>query len=193
MGKVVLDISMSVDGYIRAANPTPDQPLGVGGERLHEWAFCADEINNKLLRGATEVMGALISGRRTYDDSIRFWESNGPTGAARLPLFVITHEAPASRPVNGVYTYVTDGIESALQQARAAAGDKVVAIMGGANLGQQYLRAGLVDEIGIHLAPVLFGAGTLLFENLGIDQTRLDVLDVVSTPSAVHLRLAIRK
>jgi dihydrofolate reductase len=193
MSKVVLDISMSLDGYIRAANPTPEEPLGVGGERLHDWAFGADELSSKVAQEGVEGIGAMISGRTTYDDSLRFWGPDGPTGERRVQLFVVTHEAPETSPENGVYTFVTDGLESAIAQARAVANGKDVTIMGGADLGQKYLNAGLVDEIGLHVVPWLFGSGTPLFANLGIDHTALEVLDVVSTPSAVHLRYVVKK
>lgn len=184
MSKVILDISMSLDGYIRASNPTPDEPLGKGGERLHEWAFGDDE----LVREATAGLGALIAGRTTYDDSIKWWGADGPTGAARRPLIVVTHEPPAEVPENGVYTFVTDGIESALEQARSAAGGADVAVMGGANVAQQYLAAGLFDEIGIHLVPVLFGSGTPLFHGVDVE---LEPIEVIDTRAATHLRYRV--
>jgi dihydrofolate reductase len=186
----ILDISMSLDGYVRGANPTPEEPLGEGGERLHEWAFGEDERKREYMSTAVSRLGAIIAGRTTYDDAIGGWGADGPTGPARCPLFVVTHEPPAEVPADGVYSFVTDGIESALEQARAVAGDRDVAIMGGANLGQQYLAAGLVDEIGIHLAPVLLGGGTLLFEHLD-GQTQLEPIEVIDTPDATHLRYRI--
>jgi dihydrofolate reductase len=106
-------------------------------------------------------------------------------------VFVVTHQAPETSPEGGVYTFVTDGIESALEQARAAAGDKVVVVMGGASIGQQYIAAGLVDEIQIHLAPVVFGSGTRMFENLGDRHISLEPIEVIDTPSATHLRYRI--
>lgn len=192
MSKVIVDISMSLDGYIRASDPTPDEPLGKGGEQLHEWAFGKDERDAEAMREGAATLGALIGGRTTYDDSIRWWGADGPTGPARRPLFVVTHEPPVDVPADGVYTFVTDGIESALDRARAAAGDADVAIMGGADLAQQYLRAGLVDEIGIHLVPVLFGSGTRLFEHLGEEAVQLEPLTVTGTSAATHLRYRVR-
>ena len=191
MSKVILDISMSLDGYVRASNPTPDEPLGKGGERLHEWAFGEDERNAEFLEGAISSLGAMIAGRTTYDDSIRWWGADGPAGRARRRLFVVTHEPPSKVPDNSVYAFVTDGIHSALEQARAAAGDGNVAIMGGANVGQQYLAAGLVDEIGISLVPVLFGSGTRLFEHLGGEHIQLEPTQVVDTSTATHLRYGV--
>lgn len=99
--------------------------------------------------------------------------------------------APAEPPDGGVYTFVTDGIESALEQATAAAGDKTVSVMGGANIGQQYIAAGLVDEIQIHLVPVLFGSGTRLFEQLGNEHIQLEIAEVVESDSAIHLRFRV--
>jgi dihydrofolate reductase len=101
-------------------------------------------------------------------------------------------EVPAESPQGGVYTFVTNGIESALEQARAAAGDKNVSVMSGASIGQQYIAAGLVDEIQIHLAPVLFGSGTRMFEHLGGEQIQLEPTEVIETPAAVHLRFGVR-
>lgn len=191
MTKVIFDMSMSLDGYVRAADPTPDEPLGKGGERLHEWAFGRDERESAVLKEATAGLGALIGGRTTYDDSIRFWGPDGPTGPMRLPLFVVTHQPPADVPEGGVYTFVTDGIHSALEQARAAAVHRDVAIMGGADLGQQYLAAGLVDEIGIHLVPVLFGDGLPMFRRAGDGHVLLEPIGAVETSTATHLRYRV--
>lgn len=116
-----------------------DEPLGVGGQVLHEWAMGADTADAEALAADADRLGALIAGRRTYDASIRWWGADGPTGPRRLPLFVVTHRVPDDVPTDGVYTFVTDGPEAALEQARAAAGDADVAVMGGPDLGQQYL------------------------------------------------------
>lgn len=191
MGKVIADISMSLDGYVTASNQTPDEPLGEGGERLHEWAFAQDEQSRELLARSSSELGALVAGRTTYDDSVRWWGADGPTGPARRPLLVVTHQAPADSPADGVYTFVTDGIESALRQAQAVADGRDVAIMGGADLIQQCIAAGLVDEIGIHLVPVLFGGGTRLFEHLGDGHIQLEPVDVIKSPLAVHLRFRV--
>jgi dihydrofolate reductase len=193
MGKVVFDISMSLDGFITASNRRPEEPMGDGGQRLHEWAFGGDQRNRAFLERSIAELGAVITGRRNYDDSIPWWGADGPSGPARRPVFVVTHEAPKESPEGGVYTFVTDGIESALEQAKAAAGDKVVTVMGGANIGQQYLAAGLVDEISIHLVPVLFGSGTRLFEHLGSQHIQLEIVEVIETPAAVHLRFRVVK
>ncbi len=193
MGRVVFDTSMSLDGFMTAANQTAEEPLGEGGERLHEWAFNEDEASRAYIQGLVAGGGAVICGRTTYDHSLPWWGADGPTGPVRTPLFVVTHEAPATSPEGGVYTFVTDGIESALEQAQAVAGDKSVSVMGGATLGQQFIAAGLLDEIQIHLVPVLFGGGTRMFENLGDGQLQLEPLEVIDTPLATHLRYRVVK
>jgi dihydrofolate reductase len=193
MGTIVFDISMSLDGFVTAANQTPEQPAGEGGERLHDWAFGGDEINRRYFERAGERLGAVICGRRTYDTSLPWWGADGPSGLARRPVFVVTHQAPADDSPGAVYSFVTGGIADALDQARAAAGDRDVTIMGGADLGRQYIAAGLVDEISIHLGPVLFGAGTRMFEELHKGHQWLEPVDVLSTPTATHLRYRVVK
>ena len=186
MGKVVFDISMSLDGFVTASDRSPQEPMGEGGQRLHDWAF-GDDRNQTYLAEIVAGVGAVIAGRETYDTSVPWWGPDGPTGAAQRPVFVVTHEAPADPP-DGVYTFVTDGIHSALQQARTAARDKDVEVMGGASIGRQYLAAGLVDEILIHLVPVLFGSGTPLFHSLDIGHVPLEPPEVTESPTATHLR-----
>jgi len=191
MGKVIFTISMSLDGYITASNQTPQQPMGDGGERLHDWAFGGDETNQQFLQQAIDGLGAVIAGRRTYDHSMPWWGPDGPTGPARRPVFVVTHEAPADSPPAGVYTFVTDGLKAALGRAQAAAGDRDVTIMGGADLGRQFLAAGLVDEIQLHVVPVLFGSGTPMFDDLHVGHVQLEMIDILPTPAATHLRYRI--
>jgi dihydrofolate reductase len=185
------DISMSLDGYVRAANPTPDQPLGEGGEALHEWAMndaAARDVRERNVAG----IGAMICGRVTYDDSIRWWQADGPSGPARLPLFVVSHSVPDDVLAGGVYTFVTSGIEDARAQACAAADGKKVAIMGGPTVATEFLRAGLVDELGLHLVPVLFGAGTRLTDTLPA-HIELELAGQEPTPDALHLRYRIKR
>ena len=191
MGTVIFDTSMSLDGFMTAANRTPEEPTGAGGQRLTEWAMGGDERNQRFLANAVEGLGAVIAGRTTYDTSVPWWGEDGPSGSARRPVFVVTHEAPESSPNDKVYRFVTDGIESALEQAQAAAGDKVVVVMGGASIGQQYIAAGLVDEIQIHLVPVIFGGGTRMFENIGDGHLSLETTEVIETPLATHIRYRI--
>jgi dihydrofolate reductase len=190
MTKVIFDISMSLDGFVTASNVRPEEPMGDGGQRLHEWAFGEDERNRELLAEAVDAVGAVIAGRRTYDISVPWWGADGPTGPARVPMFVVSNSEPEEVPEGGVYTFV-DGIERALEQAKAAAGDQDVAVMGGADIGQQYIRAGLVDEISIHFVPVLFGGGTRMFEHLGSEHNQLETAGVIETPAATHLRFRV--
>lgn len=130
MSKGIIDISMSLDGFVNAANMSPEEPLGDGGQRLHDWAFGSeDPRNGEMLAKAWDV-GALIAGRRTYDTSLPGWGADGPTGPARVPTIVVSHDVPAQVPDGGVYTFVTEGIERALQEAKKTAGDKDVGIMG---------------------------------------------------------------
>jgi dihydrofolate reductase len=185
---VVFDTSMSLDGYMTAAGRTPEEPMGPGGLQLVAWTS-----DTAYLERNVERLGAVIAGRITYDTSMPWWGPDGPSGSARRPVFVVTHEEPDDRPEGGVYRFVTDGIESALQQAREAAGDKIVTVMGGADLGRQYLAAGLVDELSIHVAPVLFGSGTPMFQPLDLGHVQLELLETVGSPLAIHLRYRIVK
>jgi dihydrofolate reductase len=192
MSTVTFDISMSLDGFIEAADPTPDEPLGVGGERLHAWAFGEDERDRRVLADAGRDLGAVIAGRRTYDASVPFWGADGPTGPRRLPVVVVTHEAPTDSPPDGVYRFVTEGLEAALGDAREAAGGLNVTVMGGADIGRQCLAAGLVDELSIHLVPIVFGRGKRLFEDHWAEQQlQLEPLSTIQTPNATHLRFRV--
>jgi len=193
MSKVIFDISMSLDGFVTASGVRPKEPMGDGGQRLHEWASDEHEKGRELLDRTIAVEGATIAGRETYDTSVSWWGADGPTGTARRPVFVVTHEAPSESPEGGVYTFVTDGIESALEQAKGVAGGKDISVMGGASIGQQYIAAGLIDEIWIHLVPVLFGSGIRMFEHLGGEHIQLEVVGVIETPVATHLRYRVAK
>jgi dihydrofolate reductase len=172
MGNVVIDMSMSLDGYIAAPNDNPDQGLGEDGMRLHNWGFDDLAVFDRVYGNLAEETGAVIMGRRSFDNSIGPWEGKGPL--ENVPCFVVTHR-PFAVP-DPVFTVVTDGIESALAKARAAAGGKRIGLMG-ANLDQQFLAAGLVDEIRIHLINVLLGGGRRLFDQLPkrveLEQSRL--------------------
>ncbi|GAA3122258.1 dihydrofolate reductase family protein [Planomonospora alba] len=193
MSKVIFDISMSLDGFVTASDIRPDEPMGVGGQRLHAWAMGGDERGREILARGAAGIGAVIAGRRTYDTSLPWWGADGPTGPARLPLLVVTHRVPEKVPDGGVYRFVTDGIDSALRQARQAAGGKDVTVMGGADVARQFIRADLIDEIQIHLVPVLFGGGTRLFEHLGDGHIRLEPAEVVESSEATHLRYRVIK
>jgi dihydrofolate reductase len=188
MSTVVFAISMSLDGFVTAAPQTAEEPLGPGGMDLHAWT-----IDREYLDRAVADLGAVIAGRTTYDHSIPGWQADGPSGPARRPVFVVTHTAPdpGTVPDGGVYTFVTDGIGSALEQARAAAEGRTVTVMGGADLGRQYLAAGLLDEISLHVAPRIFGSGTPLFDGLDLGHVELELVDCAHAPEAVHLRYRV--
>lgn len=188
MGRVVFDISLSLDGYVTAAPQTADAPLGPGGEQLHGWL-----VDRDYLERAIADLGAVVAGRTTYDHSVPGWQADGPSGDARRPVFVVTHQPPDadSVPDGGVYTFVTDGIESAIEQAQQAADGRTVTVMGGADLGRQCIAAGLVDEISLHVAPLLFGSGTAMFEGLDVGHVQLELLDCLASPESVHLRYRV--
>ena len=192
MGKVIYDISMSLDGFITAANVRPEAGLGDDGERLHDWAFNSADPRNRELLAKGASLGAIISGRHNYDLAVPYWNADGPTGDARVPTIVVSHSVPQDIPHGGVYSFA-DGIEAALEKAQEAAGDKEVAIMGGANIAAQFVKLGLVDEISIHLVPVLFGSGIRLFEHLGNEHVQLEVAETIETKEAIHLRFRVIK
>ena len=192
MGKVIVDISMSLDGFISGANARPEAGwagLGDGGERLHDWGFNSADPHNREIMERYATIGANIFGRTGYNHSILNWGADGPTGAARLPTVIVSHSVPQNVPDGGVYTFV-DSIEAAFETANKLAGDKDVVIMG-ANVPQQFLKRGLIDEISIHLVPVLFGSGTRLFEGLEAEHISLEILEVIQTPEAIHMRFRV--
>jgi dihydrofolate reductase len=195
MGKVIYDISMSLDGFIAGANVRPEAGwagLGDGGERLHDWGFnSADPRNREIEEALLATTGAVIVGRTTYNLSIPNWGADGPTGAARVPTIVVSHSVPHDIPDGGVYTFV-DSVKAALETAKKAAGDKDVVLQGG-NLAQQFIALGLVDEFFIHLVPVLFGSGTRLIEELGGEHVQLETTEVIETKEAIHLRFRVIK
>ena len=200
MTKIFTALSASLDGFIAGPDDSPAQPLGKGGMRLFNWYSDGDTPSRyyesfKLSAASAEVfdamagrVGAVISGRRTYDITDG-WGGDGPLPGA--PLFVLTHAVPQHVPQGkSAYTFVTDGIESAIEQARAAAGGKDVSLMGAAAV-QQALRAGLLDEIQIHLIPVLLGGGVRLLDHLGDDPVDLERIEVVDAPGVTHLHYRV--
>jgi dihydrofolate reductase len=187
LSKVILDMSMSLDGFATASGQTAEEPMGPGGLKLVDWAINSDdERNREYVARSVGSAGAVIVGRRTYDTSVAWWGDNGPTGDRQLPVFVVTH---TDTEPYGVYRFVTGGLEAAVAQAKEAAGDKVVAVSG-AEVGQNLLRAGLLDEISVHLVPVLFGSGTRLFDQIDA-HIQLEPLELIDTPGAVHMRFRV--
>jgi len=192
MTKVIFEISMSLDGYVTASGVRPEETMGDGGQQLHEWAFGADERGREILAESQAGVGASIAGRRTYDLSVPWWGADGPGGSARTPTFIVSHGVPEDVPEGSVYTFVDDPVE-ALDQAIAAAGDKDADVFS-PNIGQQLLRAARVDEVRLHVVPVLFGAGTRLVENLGEEgHIQLELTGMEEGQKAIHLRYAVVK
>jgi dihydrofolate reductase len=203
VSKVIVDMGMSLDGFIAGPNAGPGNPLGDGGMRIHQWTFDVEAWRERQsLRGgktnrdhevveeANARVGAFVMGRRMFDEGEVGWPDPPPF---RAPVFVLTNDArePWVRQGGTTFTFVTDGIERALEQARAAAGGKDVRIAGGANVIQQYLSAGLVDEIQIHLAPVLLGDGVRLFDGIDPKGIQLERSRVIDSPRVTHLKYRV--
>jgi dihydrofolate reductase len=215
MTKLTLDISMSLDGFVAGPNQTLEEPLGKGGERLHEWVTRLEawrephgleggetNADSEVVTEALAAAGAIVMGRRMFSGGEGPWEDDpnpdawwGDNPPFHVPVFVLTHHERETVVKEGgtSFTFVTDGIESALDQARAAAGDKNVALGGGADVVQQYLKAGLLDELQLHVVPVLLGGGVSLFGRLAVDAAELEQTRVIASPSVAHLRYSVRR
>ncbi|MEU0393987.1 dihydrofolate reductase family protein [Streptomyces sp. NPDC006208] len=196
---VTADMTMSLDGCIAGTDVSADNPVGTGAERLHDWihplaswrerqglAGGEENRDSEILREWFDATGAVVMGRTMYDTGEKPWGDNPPF---RAPVFVLTHR-PRPRLVKEggtTFTFVTDGIHGALDQARKAAAGRNVDIAGGADTVQQYLRAGLIDELQLHVIPVLLGAGLRLFDHLGLQQRELEPVRVEGTARATHL------
>jgi dihydrofolate reductase len=212
MGKVVAEITTSLDGYIAGPNPSLEHPLGEGGEKLHEWAYGLkafrephgleggeENADSERMETAWKQQGAVVMGRRMYSGGEGPWEDDpnadgwwGDNPPFHVPVFVLTHHPRETVQKEGgtSFTFVTDGVESALSQARAAAGDKNVAVGGGALAIQEFLRAGLVDELELHVVPLLLGGGTRLFDG-ALGEVAFEQIEVVSSPVVTHLRFRV--
>ena len=204
MGKVSTGLSMSLDDFIAGPNDGPERPLGEGGERIFAWYFSGDTdyrmpsgtmtfkvspASAKLLREVHGMIGALVTGRRTFDIA-NAWGGRHPLD---LPVFVVTHAVPQQWVYEGSpFTFVTGGVESAVGQAKAVAGDKDVAV-GAASIAQQCIRAGLLDEIHVDLVPVLLGGGVRLFDHLGTEPIQLERTRVIEAPGVTHLTFRVVK
>jgi dihydrofolate reductase len=204
MGKVTVDISMSLDGFIAGPNDGLELPLGEQGEKLHEWVYglaswrerhglSGGESNRdaEILDEAFRDVGAVVLGKRMFDNA-RGWGEDPPF---HMPVFVLTHDTREKLTKEGgtTFTFVNDGIESAHEQARAAAGDQDVSVAGGANTIQQFLRAGLVDELQIHLVPMLLGGGIRLLDQVDPEQIELEGTRVIESPGVTHLKYRVVK
>ncbi len=209
VGLVVCNISMSLDGFAAGPDQSLEDPIGRGGMRLHEWVFGTaswhaaqgleggmggpdSEIVAKQMTGA----GAYVMGRNMFAPGRGEWDLGwsgwwGDDPPYHAPVFVLTHHARAPLVMKGgtTFHFVTDGIERALEQARAAAGDSYVAIAGGASTVRQYLRAGLLEELFLHIVPVMLGRGEPLFQDVG--DPALEPVEVIGSPAVTHVRYRV--
>jgi dihydrofolate reductase len=204
MNRVTSHISISLDGFVAGPNQSPENPIGEGGMQLHEWVFetaswraqhggdgGVDGVDSKVVERLMEGVGAYIMGRRMFgggdgpwDEAWRGWWGEDPPFHA--PVFVLSHHARASLAMEGGTTFTfVDGVAPALEQARAAAGAGDVAVAGGASTVRQFLAAGLLDELQLHVVPVLLGAGERLLE--GLSGPRLELAGVVDSPAVTHI------
>jgi dihydrofolate reductase len=214
MSKLRFKISMSLDGFVAGPSQSVENPLGIGGERLHEWAFQlaafrvphgmeGGEVNEStaVVEESLRNIGATIMGRNMFGGHPGPWDAEKPWNGwwgddppFHHPVFVLTQHAREPLQMEGgtTFTFVTDGIESALEQARRAAGGKDITLAGGASTAQQYLAAGLVDEMEINLVPTLLGSGERLFDGVGDDLHGLELVGTVAAPRVTHLKFARR-
>jgi dihydrofolate reductase len=212
--KLRFRISISLDGYVAGPNQSLKDPLGVGGENLHGWALSlaawraehgkdGGEVNEstQVMEESLTNIGATIMGRNMFGGHPGPWSSSAPWNGwwgdnppFHHSVFVLTHYARAPLVVKGgtTFTFVTEGIESTLEQARRAAGSKDVALAGGAKAAQQYLRAGLVDQMELSQVPILLGSGERLFENVGTDLHGLELVRTVAASGVTHLKFVRR-
>ena len=200
-GKVFADITMSLDGFIAGPNDGIENPLGDGGDRLHEWMYDLESWRERhglvggeatrdaeIIDEAFKHARAVVMGRRMFDLGEGPWGDDPPF---HMPVFVLTHNARETLLKEGgtTYIFVTGGLQSALDEARAAARDGDISVAGGANTIQQFIKAGLLDELQIHIAPVLLGGGIRLLDQLG--QMDLEITRVVDSPRVTHLRFRV--
>jgi dihydrofolate reductase len=194
MPKLTADISMSLDGFVTDPYASVGTPLeGDDPGRLSDWMFDPNtktDADTAVVDERYATTGAVLIGKRMFDVGFEPWGDPPPFG---MPVFIVTHEAREPMPMQGgtTYTFVTGGIEAALELARAVASDKNVGVWGGPNLIRQYLEAGLLDEMNIHLVPLLLGGGIRLFEGLNPEGIELRKASAIATPGATHLRFDV--
>ena len=214
MSKVVAEISTSLDGYVAGPNPTLENPLGEGGDQLHEWAVRLKSWrethglpdgesgpDDELLAESVATTGAVVMGRQMFSGGEGPWEDDanangwwGDEPPFHKPVFVLTHHAREPLVLQGTtFTFVTDGLDSAIDDARAAAAEQDVLVAGGADTIDQAISAGLVDELQLHLAPVLLGAGARLFDGVAPELPRFEIIRVIESPLVTHLRYRVVK
>jgi dihydrofolate reductase len=221
MGRLRIHIAISLDGYVAGPDQSLEDPLGKGGMDLHQWVFTLaawrrehgleggdENASTPVVERATENVGAYIMGRNMFGGR-GAWGTEPWTGSDgepwkgwwgddppyHVPVFVLTHHPREPLAMQGgtTFTFVTDGIESALAQARAAAGERDVQLAGGASAVRQYLRAGLVDELQLHLVPILLGGGERLLDGLGGAPIRLECTSVIDAPGVTHLTYRVTR
>jgi dihydrofolate reductase len=190
MGKVVADISMSLDGFVAAPGADPEHGLGVGGEALHTWALHGDAIDAEVLADAVDATGVVVMGRRLFDivDGPHGWSDElgyGASAVGQQPVLVVTRNPPATVRLADRFTFVVDGVGSAVAKGRAMAEERDVVVMGGAEIIRGCLEAGVLDELRLHLSPVILGGGTPLFA--GDAPRTLRQVHVRASGHATHL------
>src|SRR5688572_7769599 len=186
MGKIIVDVSVSLDGYMAGPNVSAEYPMGERGDRLHQWLFDvrSNDTDSTVVKGLMAGVGAVVLGRRTFDIGFDEWNQDTPFPA---PTFVVTHRAKDPLPTaSGTFTFITDGAATAVEQARAAAGEKNVMVMG-AEVTQELIRLRLIDELHIHMIPVLLGDGLRLFDQLGREQIELEIVGATPSAKVTHL------
>jgi dihydrofolate reductase len=196
MSRVTCDLTISLDGFVAGPNQSPADPLGDGGELLHRWMFeepgpNAAEIEGILAAGAFIMGRNMFAGPGAWAEEWRGWWGDDPPYHA--PVFVLTHHPrePVLMQGGTTFNFVADGIESALAQAREAAGSRDVAIAGGAQTARQYLSAGLIDELRLHIAPIVLGAGERLLD--GVGNLRLEPTEVSGSRLVTHVRYRVNR
>ena len=190
MGKTFIDITMSIDGFVAAEGVDLAHPLGNGGDCIHDWIFKnSDATDQMIVQEMFLTAGAFVMGRRTFDVGEAHW---GEDGTFHVPCFVVTHRRRQTFTKGQTsFIFVVDSIRTAIEMAKLAAGDKDVCVMGGASIVQQALEADVVDEIRIHIANLLLGTGTRLFEDTDSPQFNLVRTRVLSSPTATHLSFRV--
>ena len=195
--RVTCNVSISADGFVAGPNQSVDNPIGEGGIRLHEWHFDPQGDDQAVVDEWQNAPGAYIMGRNMFGPGRGEWDLDwrgwwGDEPPYHAPVFVLTHHPRESVTMDGgtTFHFVTEGIDAALVQAKAAAGDKTVEIAGGASTINAYLNAGLIDDLHLHVSPVLLGAGERLFDGVSAD-LKLQPAQVTSSPNAVHLKYRV--